>query len=129
MRTVRRAGPSTAAAVGWGRGYGWCGDQMARLDTGQRTRCERYDAVDLFAPALLGHDFDRFVVVLYAGGRVTIVRHPIAVFAEQLHGVGELAQHAGHFSVLHTLVFSSARARAKMASNIGTVSLRVNVFC
>ena len=81
--------------------------------------------MDLFDAAFLGHDLNSFVVVLDASRGVAIVRHPIAVFAQKLHRVGELAQHVSDLAVLH----ASSRARAKMASNIGTVNLRVNVFC
>ncbi len=83
------------------------------------------DPVDLFDAAFFGHDLNGFVVMLDARGGVAIVRHPIAVFAQKFHRVGELAQDAGDLTVLH----ASSRARAKMASNMGTVNLRVKVFC
>ncbi len=87
------------------------------------------DAVDLLDAAFLGHDLDRLVVVLDARRRVAVIRHAIAVLAEQLHGVGELAQDAGDFAILHVTPGASSRALAKIASNMGTVSLRVKVFC
>src|SRR6266851_5696393 len=86
------------------------------------------DAVDLFDPALLGHDLDWLVVVLDARRRVAVVGHAIAVFAEQLHRIGELAQDAGDFAIFHSPALASSRALEKIASNIGSVSLRVRVF-
>ena len=43
------------------------------------------DAVDLLDAPLVGHHFDGFVVVLDACGGVTIVGHPVAILAQQLH--------------------------------------------
>ena len=59
------------------------------------------DAVDLLDAVLGSHDLDRLVVVLDARGGVAIVGDAIAVLAEKLHAVGELAQHAGDLAVLH----------------------------
>ena len=84
------------------------------------------DAVDLLDAAFGSHDLDRFVMVLDARRRVAVVGDAIAVLTEQLHSVSELAQTPATSRFLTAT--RSARA-AKMASNIGTVSLRVKVFC
>ena len=62
----------------------------------------------------------------FAGEATQLAVDTRKVFAEELHRVGELANDARHLAVPHR---ASLRARAKMVSNIGTVSLRVNVFC
>jgi len=87
------------------------------------------DAVDLLDAPLCVHNLDRLVVVLDARRRVAVISHTIAVFAEQLHRVGELAQDACDFAILHPPALASSRALKKIASNMGSVSLRVKVFC
>ena len=78
-----------------------------------------------FHPVLRRHDLDRLVVVLHASRGVAVVGDAITVLAEQFHAVGKLAQRGGDLAILH----ASSRALAKMASNIATVNLPVNVFC
>ena len=112
--------------------------RSALLDGGELTRVEVFDnlgadrfanPVQLLDTPLVGHDFDWLVMVLDTSGGVAIVRHAVAVLAQQLHRVRKLVERGRDFSILHPTCCASVRARRKIASNIGTVSLRVNVFC